>query len=674
MKRVNDHKYCETDTFVLVDNTKLGMEFNCDVGSMIIPGHHGCKKHVKDNKTIVTFDCVDCNFYDYGGYITGNSCLLLMDEYYCNLFDEWGVNTPLSILGLLRDKTLYIRLLEHQLHLVWRRYRSGHYWCSNDVEYTGLDINPVYTTAKVKIYTSQSGYKIFVSQDAKLLEVDQWVKDHPIVINHVLPTVDVVGVQCKDDILNGIKNDMNKLSDPIVLQQLAYLYSLGNVQVIPYLRQSLYILHNYRPTCKGIIIEGDPGLGKSYDLTRSLKDVYWLPYDHKTKNYFDGYVGQENIVIDDIGHYSEDEWKIVIRLINDVPWHLPMARVDRKDLISNVSGNLFLTTNNMKSLMSMARETRDAICRRCECYRYSGDKVYYRRYSMASGRYEDVYWMTREVFREIIQSKSAPTVLSSTQYLSNIFSLGLEVVSYAFRCAGLPSFQRLGYEIGRMCPIYLPYSLHKLDVMTTSILNVSYDVFDWAQLSTNRKRFIRYLSHMLDRPLNDVDYGPVRNMNDFLKAEVRICGKDINMDLDYIYDRVPVKVVERQPGYTVPERNLDGISADLVEMFDIDESFCVPERTVQPKEIIHETYKLVKKPGLHRYYDIFEDVYYPIAYNVNLQSPRLKPEFVSDYVEDYRPNHPYRDKVRYDKLNCFLNKSSSNRTKKRREQRKRARQ
>jgi len=260
-----------------------------------------------------------------------------------------------------------------------------------------------------RIYRAVDGY-VFYNRIGAPLDIkscQRFMDNHPF--NHAR-WVNFDVTACTPDegaVIAEIRVNPDLLSEELTYQRL-----LGYIQTLDYQTNKYYVALNYlrlchyqlyreRANCKAFIFSGPPGVGKSYEMsqvTGSKDNVYHYSYDHKTKQYFDGYYGQSVMTIDDIGHYSSDEWKILLKLVTDVPYKLPMA-FGMKDRVPSLLEEVYLTTNHLGTLLKLPRVYRDAICRRAEVFEFMGDTIVHKLYSMETGTYVNIHVFTKESFR-----------------------------------------------------------------------------------------------------------------------------------------------------------------------------------------------------------------------------------------------------------------------------------
>lgn len=587
------------------------------------------------------------------------------------------------------DVRMYLELFEHILHCRMVRYRFDHNYCDKSIDYTGLFLQPYRDVQDYVIYKSYSGYKIFLKTlDCDFSEIHRWVSCHPTINGE---SVDLPVKEC--NLVTGILDQIS--ADPVLLSMestySALLAELSNCVVgskeyyrcLGYLKMSAFKCYGIRETCRGYILAGEPGLGKTYDILQSTSDSYWLPYDYKTKQFYDGYGGQTTMVIDDVGHYTSDEWKLVIRLVNDAPWSMPMAQAKNKDFFENVSRNLLLTTNNLDNLLSMNSNSRDAICRRMEAYVYLvNGMVEHRIYNKHLGTYELVSTITREELRGRLSVMTLPTQVVIPPVRTDLvlpIVMGVNVLTSYFK---MPDVSRL--LIKGLSYVKLPCSVKTLARVELAILVAKscLEFFDWSlcvgKHGDRRRRYLKAVTGLGD-VVDRVDYTKVKTYDDFVAESgnmlsylyggdnepVTICGHECP-----VYDLTPymhpVKKVEVYDVAPIVEH----YSPEMLEMYpEID--WCDQngdyERPGYTYEIVKEGYVLKDMPeSLRDIYaeNVFSEKFAPL--NPNLISVRDESE--------YRPTRPITVSLKMKAVNELVQRicvKRTSKTVKRREQRKR---
>jgi hypothetical protein len=260
----------------------------------------------------------------------------------------------------------------------------------------------------IRVFRAHDGYLAFV-REGEVYDKQRlisYMNSSPF--NHV-KWVDFIvdhSERCNiDQLLELLQKEPGKLETEVIYNQLVY--ALANCEfqsnkyysILNYLKLAHFYRTGERASCKAYIFSGSPGVGKSYDVMKIAgvkKNVYYYSYDHKTKQYFDGYKGQSVMVIDDLGHHTQDEWLILLKLITDAPYKLPMARAEIKDMIPSLIEEIYITTNCIDKLLKLDVVTRDAICRRCEVFKYTDDGIEHQLYNKPSGCYTSIQILTRD--------------------------------------------------------------------------------------------------------------------------------------------------------------------------------------------------------------------------------------------------------------------------------------
>jgi hypothetical protein len=359
---------------------------------------------------------------------------------------------------------------------------------------------PVYD-GNVVIYRSIYGYVVFIPRQNDFrvdvdytaeeeLEIREYIRSHPFIrvqwlnfkTDRILPAT--------DDILESYRQNLSELQNADAYAKLLYLVQhptskIGYYKALNLLRASHYLNSMHRSNSRGYIFSGEPGLGKSYDLTRIvgekdeklsdqyvvLPNVYDVSYDPKAKLFFDGYVGQPIIRFDDVGHFSGDEWTRLIRVVNDVPYKLPMAKAENKDLLPVLAEEVYVTTNKLDKLLELPKATRDAICRRFEVFEYTGNVVLHKLYNLKKGTYQVYQVLTRDqlvaYFRqEVCSRRQLPlSQMKGKQYIWRCVTAVVEAVQsmIGFKIQPIVDFLAEGF-----CK-YKPYIFSSLACMAIGV-------------------------------------------------------------------------------------------------------------------------------------------------------------------------------------------------------------
>lgn len=314
-----------------------------------------------------------------------------------------------------------LRDVHDQLVVVMRRLRNyilvrmslgeGDFLILDHIHYSKrscYDMVPieVHRIGNVRVFRSFDGYVMFATGAYIEGDLLKYMDTHPF--NHLRwvefdmsrgMAVDV------DELLSQLMANIDLCHRDSIYRQLTT--ALGEVEyrsnvyyrLLNYLKLAHYYQRLERPSCRVFLFSGEPGVGKSYDVQHIAgvkSNVYYYCYDHKTKQFFDGYKGQSVMVIDDLGHHSSDEWLILLKLVTDIPYMLPMAGEKLKDRIPSLIEEIYITTNCLNKLMKLDKTTRDAICRRIELVNYRSNKIVEMgMYSRVEARFVPYTTMTR---------------------------------------------------------------------------------------------------------------------------------------------------------------------------------------------------------------------------------------------------------------------------------------
>lgn len=583
---------------------------------------------------------------------------------------------------------LYMQLFEHILHCQLVRYRFDHFHCDKSFDYTGLFLQPYRDVADYVIYKSFSGYKIFLKNlDCDFGELHRWVNRHPT-INGESVNLPTLTCNMNLNILEQVKNDPSILSSEITYQSLLARLSQSQpdtsdyYQCMGYLKLSAFKCYGIREVCRGYILAGEPGLGKTYDILNSVKDSYWLPYDSKTKQYYDGYHGQSTMIIDDIGHYCSDEWKLIIRLVNDAPWSFPMGQAKNKDCFENVSRTLLLTTNNLTKLMDMDVNSRDAICRRMEVYQYIGNNlVEHRIYNKHLGKYELISTINRDELRQRLSIMTLPTEIVIPRVQSNLIvpiTMGVNIITSYFK---LPDITRLLTSC--LSHIKLPCKAVTADraVMANLVLKSCLEFFDWSRCvgkkGNRQRRYLKAVTGYGDI-IDDIDYTKITNYSDFMAiAEGRyqktiggftLCGVNIpKTNFDNVYHELEESRTVYHPAIHLEGYSTDKIPDKILEQYDLQKG-CVLGAIDRPAHYTEERYqRYVKRDDASSVYDIYAPSY--VSYESKIAPFRSELVTIID-ESSYRPTNPIKRVTDMKAVNSFLHPKTVSKTMKRRLQRK----
>lgn len=601
-----------------------------------------------------------------------------------------------SLKGVL--DTLHIKIMKLMLIPGYKEVRSydvrNHIHYSKQGEKYGFIPFVINDVCGVKVFKAYDGYIMFIKEGElePIKELMDYMGNNPF--NHIhwtsFKNMDSESVD-PTELLSRLSKDIDLLYETRMYRQLLGALSIVEYQssmyyrLLSYLKLAHFYQYQERPSCRVFLMAGPAGVGKSYDVDKIAgrkKNVYYYSYDHKTKQYFDGYRGQSIMVIDDIGHYTSAEWLILLRLVSDIPFTLPMAAADVKDKIPSLVEEVYITTNHLDKLLSLDKDTRDAICRRLEVIRYTEDgKREFGVYNKLQGNFHYYTSMDRDsmmmYFHQYVQSRRQEPRCVSTglSHYWDYLEMGIGVLS------------KWRSEFSLLCPLIGLVKQFVTDTVTFSsvngvtiqIGNVIGDVIGKIMNVTrlrqlNKKSKLnakerKYVKHQLKRP------GSLDIRDELLaKAEgnilchdvvgkntpIQICGKILEpFDLQpYVkkYIKKDIYKVEGREKFSPREIEL------MPELVDF------KEQKPYTAEVITSGYKLVGLPDeLKKWYK--EGVFFK-------QFAPLADSLVYEIDEsEYRPFMPIQHKINKDGLNKLLHVGSpGNRTNKRKLERLRQRQ
>lgn len=257
---------------------------------------------------------------------------------------------------------------------------------------------PVYTSPDLIVYRSSDGYQCFGSN---LDVARQFVREVPIIpIKRIEFNSEGVIVNNPAVFISELKKNVELLRDVGVYKKLVWLmsqrYDISTVKGL--LNLSHYMLYDERNSTRCVVLSGPSGVGKStavLDLVKG-KSVFHVRYDPKNKMFYDGYYGQDIIVIDDLGHYSREEWLPLIKWLSPCPSVMPMANVNNIGSIPMVSSLILITTNCLKKLMTLDKDTKNALGRRIDLIDVQYDSVTLKLYKPSLQLFVDVQKLERE--------------------------------------------------------------------------------------------------------------------------------------------------------------------------------------------------------------------------------------------------------------------------------------
>lgn len=532
---------------------------------------NSCKEHGKNN---CFHTCCDtCGFVKVrGGYVLQNHLLLHSKAFHsfktCN-----DISTIKDILEV--SLPLYMSLFEIMLDRLHQRVIDVEHHFVNKGSKGGISLYPYFESSEIVIYYSQMGYKIYLKQGKQLdkSKLLQWLNTYPTVVG-TEAVLDLTKMSYIPNVVSEVRKDMDLLRDPRYYNALA-MCAVKSSQIheqreaLRYLRMSHFVIFGQKEMSQGILLAGRPGLGKTWDMKESIADAYWLPYDYKTKQYYDGYRGQSSIIVDDIGHHSNEEWKILLRLVNDAPFSLPVARCENKDRVFNVAKTIVATTNKMSNLMKMDVVTRDAICRRFDLYEYLEDgRIKHSRYNLRSHRYDAVAYITREFLRTKMHIETLCDVADSKyQGYEILEAVGIALPTKVTSIA----WQLFGHLAVNVEPPKISVSNQGLK----GHIGTVFDNYDWSQFDRTKKvqRQIRYLCHL--KSITEEEF--CRLYFDEIVRRAILSFDFETVDVEIVKTILGVQESEKKPvilsmEYTdnIPYflEKMNGYKADLYTMFD----------------------------------------------------------------------------------------------------------
>lgn len=262
----------------------------------------------------------------------------------------------------------------------------------------------IFSSEFFDVYRDDDGYQFYGSVSV-IEEVYQYCNDNPIqhlsVFNFHMERVKYV-----DDIekflfeltlnvhLCGLKETYEKLIYCLSSQEY-YNKALG------LLRLSHAILYEEKCDAKILVLTGDPGCGKSHFAWEMCKghSVYHAKYDERCRNFWDGYYGQDIVVFDDLGHYSDNEWIRMIELVSETAVPLPMSQASQKGKVFFCSPLVIITTNKKENISRLPETSRKALNRRLEFINFETlrERQYltYQLYRSGPNTYVDILTLNR---------------------------------------------------------------------------------------------------------------------------------------------------------------------------------------------------------------------------------------------------------------------------------------
>lgn len=266
----------------------------------------------------------------------------------------------------------------------YNRVIVEHYHCNSDMHDNRFHPYVYLETPVFRLFRSDNGYIVYSNRDDyDKKELLSLLNANPI--THVVNEDIKVGKSTTrvdaNQLLKELRSDIYKLND-VKIGSVIYtamcqldrtIHSEDNVykMLLNYLRVYNYIHHQVMPSCHSFCLVGKAGIGKT-EFVRKLTgtggmDVYNYTYDRKTKQYYDGYIGQPIVVADDLGQTGDlEEWDAVFRFCRGGATMLPKSQAGSKDLIPALARELYITTNHIDQLYRLPLQKREAIGRRMD--------------------------------------------------------------------------------------------------------------------------------------------------------------------------------------------------------------------------------------------------------------------------------------------------------------------
>lgn len=308
------------------------------------------------------------------------------------------------------------------------------------------DCDPIiiHQTPDFILLRSGNGYQAYGIDDGSLLKT---IEDMPYQKNNKI-TYDTTYEVCdKEDFLRAVAKDLTILGDKSSYHKLMYClkchYEVKKVK--SYLNISHFLNFEERPATRCVVLSGKSGKGKSHVVSEYCrgKSVYYYRHDPTTKNFFSGYIGQDVVVIDDIAHYSKEEWLIIMQLISTTPVYLPMADMRYIGMIPFVSSTILITTNCLEKIQQFALETRHALGRRMEIIEYD-NSCSYNLYKRSIGRFVRICRFDRRNIQDFLTRYDQERIRVVGQLdMGNLLETGMRIGNLLF-CTGIPYLGLVG--------------------------------------------------------------------------------------------------------------------------------------------------------------------------------------------------------------------------------------
>lgn len=566
-----------------------------------------------------------------------------------------------------------------------------------------------YEEEHIRIMRGRSGYHVYtrLKNDSGMDIARIFMNNNPITHLKYIEFSDVKGMDSDPKLIQIIKQDLSRLREKEIYMQLVHRISMVEYKsneyyiLLNYLRTSHYLVYRQKSSGQVFVFSGSPGCGKTEDMMKLTGDtdgVYSHSYDAKTKQYFDGYYGQPIFTIDDIGHYSSDEWKILLKLVTPASQKLPMAVASSKDLVPINAEEIYVTTNNIDNLMKMDRVSRDAICRRVEVFEYvQGDElvIYHKVYNRSTGLFRTVQVLSRPgmyqyFMHNVVRHRQYPCFVNNKWYnfvelnkilydINPFLARVVDAVGKTFNVSQIKHYKQITYAI---CLI-LSSGRHRKVI--SQLMQHDYNNFSMSNrlkrffgkqvnnvlLTPNEREWSRRVGCSIDNTLSSeganivcVRANDIENM-----SPIAYCN-DLTPILPHIKaeltKRVRSRIMERVEH--IQARPVTQYARDQAIVWDcVDELFDVPARDIIVRQ--HQTYIEPGDSIIDKLYDTGKWVIGEFL-PTNLT--------YTDYIDesDYRPTSGPTKRISRDSFHklcqLLLSVRSANKTAKRREQRRRA--
>jgi len=261
---------------------------------------------------------------------------------------------------------------------------SRPYICYQHIHYAAYDymcIEPyvVAATDSMLVVKSKLGYQAYGVLDEEVLLGVLNCMPYQHQRDVIFKTERFVYEKQPDEFLRELRKDLMKCEDEDTYLRLIHLLRTGHRLdlVYPLLRISHAMIYKEKSSARCVVLSGPPGVGKSYLAERALgESVFYYRSDPKCKNFWDGYYGQSTVVIDDLGHFSPDEWLLLPHLMTESMIKLPMVLPQHIGLVPFVSPLILITTNCFNKIKKLDKVSRGAVCRRVELYDFHTEVLF----------------------------------------------------------------------------------------------------------------------------------------------------------------------------------------------------------------------------------------------------------------------------------------------------------